>query len=189
MFEVSYNSQHLYTQIVRLQSPAHRSMSEISSQKPIAIWLLICCATVFGMVVLGGVTRLTGSGLSMVEWAPILGALPPLNQTEWQEAFKLYQQYPEFLIKNHYMNLDDFKSIFWFEYSHRLLGRGIGLLFFIPFMFFLVTGKINKTLIPKLIFMFVLGGLQGLMGWYMVKSGLVDNPHVSQYRLAAHMSL
>ncbi len=164
-------------------------MSETSSQKPIAIWLLICCATVFSMVVLGGVTRLSGSGLSMVEWAPIQGALPPLNQTEWQEAFKLYQQYPEFLIKNHYMELDDFKSIFWFEYSHRLLGRGIGLLFFIPFMFFLVTGKIQKTLTPKLVFMFVLGGLQGLMGWYMVKSGLVDNPHVSQYRLTAHMSL
>ena len=164
-------------------------MTDTPSQKPIAIWLLICCATVFGMVVLGGVTRLTGSGLSMVEWAPIMGTLPPLNTAEWNEAFRLYQQYPEFQLKNFAMNLDDFKSIFWFEYAHRLLGRTIGLLFFIPFMFFLFTGKIQKSLTPKLIAMFVLGGLQGLMGWYMVKSGLVNDPHVSQYRLTAHLSL
>jgi cytochrome c oxidase assembly protein subunit 15 len=164
-------------------------MTDTPSQKPIAIWLLVCCATVFGMVVLGGVTRLTGSGLSMVEWAPIMGALPPLNQAEWNEAFRLYQQYPEFQLKNFSMNLDDFKSIFWFEYSHRLLGRAIGLMFFIPFMFFLFTGRIQKTLTPKLIAMFILGGLQGLMGWYMVKSGLVNDPHVSQYRLTAHLSL
>ena len=160
-----------------------------SSNKLIAIWLLICCATVFGMVVLGGVTRLTGSGLSMVQWAPIMGILPPLNLTEWQEAFNLYQQFPEFQLKNFHMSLDDFKSIFWFEYAHRLLGRGIGVLFFLPFLYFFFTGKVNKSLTPKLLFMFVLGGLQGLMGWYMVKSGLVNDPHVSQYRLTAHLSL
>jgi cytochrome c oxidase assembly protein subunit 15 len=141
------------------------------------------------MIILGGVTRLTGSGLSMVEWAPIMGILPPLNETEWQEAFLLYQQYPEYQLKNFHMSVHDFKSIFWFEYGHRLLGRSIGVIFLLPFLYFLFRGKIEKTLRPKLIAMFVLGGLQGLMGWYMVKSGLVNDPHVSQYRLTAHLGL
>lgn len=166
-----------------------QSLTASDSDKAIAIWLLICCATVFSMVVLGGVTRLTGSGLSMVQWAPIMGILPPLNQQAWQETFNLYQQFPEFQIKNFHMTLDDFKSIFWFEYAHRLLGRGIGIIFFLPFLFFFFTRKVNKSLTPKLLTMFVLGGLQGLMGWYMVKSGLVDDPHVSQYRLTAHLTL
>lgn len=157
--------------------------------KPIAIWLIACCVIVFGMIILGGVTRLTGSGLSMVEWAPIMGILPPMNLGEWQRAFDLYQQYPEYQIKNYGMSLDDFKSIFWFEYGHRLLGRSIGIIFLLPFLFFLIKGMIDKSLIPKLIAMFILGGLQGLMGWYMVKSGLVNDPHVSQYRLTAHLSL
>ena len=159
------------------------------NHKAIAIWLLVCCATIFGMIILGGVTRLTGSGLSMVEWAPILGILPPLNQAEWQETFLLYQQFPEYQLKNFNMSLDEFKSIFWFEYGHRLLGRSIGVIFLLPFLFFLFRGKIEKSLTPKLIIMFVLGGLQGLMGWYMVKSGLVNDPHVSQYRLTAHLGL
>ena len=157
--------------------------------KAIAIWLLSCCAVIFGMIILGGVTRLTGSGLSMVEWAPIMGILPPLNQAEWQETFLLYQQFPEYQLKNFHMSLEDFKSIFWFEYGHRLLGRSIGMIFLLPFLFFLFSGKIEKALTPKLIIMFVLGGLQGLMGWYMVKSGLVNDPHVSQYRLTAHLGL
>jgi cytochrome c oxidase assembly protein subunit 15 len=160
-----------------------------TDQKAIAIWLLTCCAVIFGMIILGGVTRLTGSGLSMVEWAPIMGILPPLNQAEWQETFLLYQQFPEFQLKNFHMSLHDFKSIFWFEYGHRLLGRSIGIIFLLPFLFFLFRGKIEKALTPKLITMFVLGGLQGLMGWYMVKSGLVNDPHVSQYRLTAHLGL
>ena len=160
-----------------------------TNHKAIAIWLLACCAIIFGMITLGGVTRLTGSGLSMVEWAPIMGILPPLNQTEWQETFLLYQQFPEYQLKNFHMSLDDFKSIFWFEYGHRLLGRSIGIIFLLPFLFFLFRGKIERTLTPKLITMFVLGGLQGLMGWYMVKSGLVNDPHVSQYRLTAHLGL
>jgi len=158
------------------------------NHKAIAIWLLVCCATIFGMIILGGVTRLTGSGLSMVEWAPILGILPPLNQAEWQETFLLYQQFPEYQLKNFNMSLADFKSIFWFEYGHRLLGRSIGLIFLLPFLFFLFRGKIEKALTPKLITLFVLGGLQGLMGWYMVKSGLVNDPHVSQYRLTINGS-
>jgi len=160
-----------------------------TNQKSIAIWLLACCATIFAMIILGGVTRLTGSGLSMVEWKPIMGILPPLNQDAWEETFLLYQQYPEYKLRNFGMSLGDFKSIFWFEYGHRLLGRSIGIIFLLPFLYFLIKGKITKALSPKLIAMFVLGGLQGLMGWYMVKSGLVNDPHVSQYRLTAHLSL
>ena len=158
-------------------------------EKSIAIWLLICCATIFGMVVLGGVTRLTGSGLSMVDWATIMGILPPLTDAEWQQTFEMYKQYPEYQKINYQMDVEGFKSIFWFEYAHRILGRLIGVLFFFPMVYFIATKKVSRSLMPKLIAMFILGGLQGLMGWYMVKSGLVDNPHVSQYRLTAHLGL
>ena len=139
------------------------------------------------MVILGGVTRLTGSGLSMVNWHPVQGVLPPLNVQAWNKAFKDYQQSPEYKKINSAMGVEEFKSIFWFEYAHRLLGRTIGLVFLLPFIYFWVTGRIKPGLAPKLIVMFVLGGLQGLLGWYMVKSGLVNNPHVSQYRLTAHL--
>jgi heme a synthase len=164
-------------------------MTSSNNQRIMAIWLFICCATIFSMVILGGVTRLTGSGLSMVEWAPLMGILPPLSQTEWLETFTLYKSSPEFKLINFAMDLNGFKSIFWFEYSHRVLGRFIGILFFFPMVFFFFKGWVSASLKPKLIAMFILGGLQGLMGWYMVKSGLVNNPHVSQYRLTAHLSL
>ena len=159
------------------------------NQKPVAIWLVLCCAVVFAMIILGGVTRLTGSGLSMVQWKPIMGILPPLDQAGWERTFGLYQQYPEFKQINHTMSLGEFKSIFWLEYAHRLLGRSIGIIFLLPYLYFLLRKQIGKALSPKLLGMFALGGLQGLMGWYMVKSGLVDNPHVSQYRLTAHLML
>jgi cytochrome c oxidase assembly protein subunit 15 len=155
----------------------------------IAAWLFVCCLMVYAMVILGGVTRLTGSGLSMVEWDPIFGILPPLDQASWDETFALYQQSPEYQKINIGMDLAGFKQIYWFEYSHRVLGRTIGTVFLLPFLFFLVKGWVQRPLIPKLLAMFVLGGLQGLLGWYMVKSGLVDNPHVSQYRLTAHLGL
>ena len=155
----------------------------------IASWLFMCCLMVYGMVVLGGVTRLTGSGLSMVEWDPIFGIIPPLDAAAWNEAFELYKQSPEYLKINIGMELDGFKNIYWFEYAHRVLGRAIGTVFLLPFLFFLARGWINRALVPKLTGMFVLGGLQGLLGWYMVKSGLVDNPHVSQYRLTAHLGM
>jgi cytochrome c oxidase assembly protein subunit 15 len=158
-------------------------------QKAIALWLLVCCATVFAMVVLGGATRLTGSGLSMVKWEPITGVLPPLSQEQWTEVFELYQQFPEYKAKNFGMSLGEFKSIFWWEYAHRLLGRLIGILFFAPLIFFVVTGGVSRSLVPKLVLLFLLGGLQGLLGWYMVKSGLARDPHVSQYRLTAHLGL
>jgi len=155
----------------------------------IALWLFICCAMVFSMVILGGVTRLTGSGLSMVEWDPIFGIVPPLDEQTWNETFELYKQSPEYQKINIGMDLDGFKNIYWFEYAHRVLGRTIGTVFLLPFLFFLAKGWISRPLVPKLVIMFVLGGLQGLLGWYMVKSGLVDNPHVSQYRLTAHLGL
>jgi cytochrome c oxidase assembly protein subunit 15 len=165
---------------------AHRGFA---ARKAIAAWLLIVCALIFAMVVLGGVTRLTGSGLSMVEWEPIVGILPPLNQAEWNEALEMYRQSPEYHKINQGMDLAGFKGIFWLEYAHRVLGRLIGIAFLIPLLVFLVRRQIPGRLTPQLVAMFVLGGLQGLMGWYMVKSGLVDNPHVSQYRLTAHLLL
>jgi cytochrome c oxidase assembly protein subunit 15 len=158
-------------------------------QKPIAIWLLACCALVFAMVVVGGVTRLTDSGLSIVEWQPIVGTMPPLGQKDWDELFEKYHQTPQYKKVNLGMSLDEFKGIFWWEYFHRLLGRLIGLAFFIPFLYFVVKRAIDRPLGLKLTGIFLLGGLQGAMGWYMVKSGLVDNPHVSQYRLTAHLGL
>jgi cytochrome c oxidase assembly protein subunit 15 len=159
------------------------------NDRQLAVWLLVCCALIFAMVVLGGVTRLTGSGLSMVEWDPVFGFVPPLDQASWDAIFDLYKQSPEYNKINVGMDLEGFKKIYWFEFSHRLLGRAIGIVFLLPFLFFLVTGRIRRSLTPKLVIMFVLGGLQGVLGWYMVMSGLVDNPHVSQYRLAAHLVL
>ena len=159
------------------------------NDRRVAIWLLVCCALVFAMVILGGVTRLTGSGLSMVEWDPIFGFIPPLDQAEWERVFSLYQASPEYQKINAGMDLAGFKNIYWFEFAHRVLGRAIGTVFLLPFLFFLAKGMLRRSLVPKLVVMFVLGGLQGLLGWYMVKSGLVDNPHVSQYRLTAHLTL
>ena len=164
-------------------------MTSTKHPKIIALWLFICCATIYSMVVLGGATRLTGSGLSMVQWEPIMGSLPPMTESQWLEKFEQYKQFPEFKVKNPTMDLDAFKSIFWFEYSHRLLGRLIGIIFFFPMVFFFYKGWVSSSLKPRLIAMFILGGLQGLLGWYMVKSGLVNNPDVSQYRLAAHLGL
>lgn len=153
----------------------------------VVTWLFICAIMIFVMVVLGGVTRLTHSGLSMVEWKPATGFLPPMTELVWQDTFEKYQQYPEFKIKNPDMDLAGFKSIFWLEFIHRIWGRSIGIVFFVPFMFFLLKKKLDRKLIPKLITMFILGGLQGLLGWFMVKSGLSDRPDVSQYRLTAHL--
>ena len=158
-------------------------------QKSIGIWLLACCALVFAMVVVGGVTRLTNSGLSIVEWQPIVGTVPPLSDKDWDEVFEKYHQTPQYKKVNRGMSLDEFKGIFWWEYFHRLLGRVIGLAFFVPFVYFLARKAIDRPLGFKLAGIFLLGGLQGAMGWYMVKSGLVDNPHVSQYRLTAHLGL
>jgi len=155
----------------------------------VAAWLFICCALVFAMIVVGGVTRLTHSGLSIVEWQPIVGTIPPLSDADWQAAFAKYQQTPEYRQVNHAMTVAEFKPIFWLEYSHRLLGRAIGAVFLLPLLVFAVRRRIPSGLGWKLAIIFVLGGLQGAMGWYMVKSGLVDDPRVSQFRLTAHLGL
>ncbi len=155
----------------------------------VAVWLFVCCALVFAMVVVGGVTRLTGSGLSIVEWQPIVGTLPPLSDIEWQQTFEKYQQTPQYRLINQGMTLAGFKRIFWWEYIHRLLGRLIGAVFFVPLLWFVVRREIPKGYAWRLAGIFVLGGLQGAMGWYMVKSGLVDDPRVSQFRLTAHLGL
>jgi cytochrome c oxidase assembly protein subunit 15 len=159
------------------------------NDRKVAAWLLFCAAVVLGMILLGGVTRLTNSGLSMVEWKPLLGVVPPLSEQAWQETFDKYRQFPEYQKVNRGMSLGDFKSIFLFEYLHRLLGRLIGVLFLLPLLYFAWRGWLRRGLTPRLVVLFFLGGCQGLLGWYMVKSGLVDNPRVSQYRLTAHLGL
>jgi len=157
--------------------------------RSIALWLLCCAFLVFVMVVIGGITRLTRSGLSIVEWAPIVGALPPMNDFQWQEAFSKYKQTPEYRLVNFGMTLEAFKGIFWWEYGHRLLGRLIGIAFLVPFLWFLLKRALDRKLAWKLLTLFVLGGLQGAMGWYMVQSGLVDDPRVSHLRLSMHLGL
>ena len=153
------------------------------------VWLLITCATIFIMVLVGGVTRLTGSGLSMVDWQPIMGVLPPLDEGDWQALFLAYQQFPEYQLYNRHMDLEGFKQIFYWEYVHRILGRVIGLLFFVPMCALWVSKRLDAWIKPHLVVALILGGLQGLMGWYMVQSGLVDDARVSHYRLAAHLLL
>jgi len=160
-----------------------------SSDKQIALWLMGCCMLIGLMVVVGGVTRLTHSGLSMTEWQPLIGAIPPLNETQWDAVFRAYQRTPEYLEVNRGMTMAEFKGIFWWEYVHRLLGRSIGAAFLLPFLYFLVRRKIGTPLAGRFAGIFLLGALQGGLGWYMVKSGLVNDPHVSQYRLTAHLGL
>ncbi|NQV58500.1 MAG: COX15/CtaA family protein [Alphaproteobacteria bacterium] len=155
----------------------------------VAAWLLLLAAMVTAMVMLGGATRLTHSGLSMVQWQPLMGILPPRGEAAWQETFEKYKQYPEYQKINRGMSLSEFKDIFYYEYSHRVLGRSIGLVFAVPFLWFLLTGRIERRRRKALLGLFLLGGLQGLIGWWMVKSGLVDRPDVSHYRLTVHFGV
>jgi len=159
------------------------------SHRALIAWLLACCALVFAMVVVGGVTRLTHSGLSITEWQPIVGTLPPLDASDWNEAFSKYQATPQFRDVNRAMTLPEFKRIFWWEYFHRLLGRMIGVAFLAPYLWFLVRGRIPRPYAWPLAGIFLLGGMQGAVGWLMVQSGLVDDPRVSQFRLTAHLGL
>ncbi len=160
-----------------------------SEYRGVAVWLIACCALVFAIVVLGGLTRLTHSGLSIVEWQPIVGTVPPVNDAQWQEMFAKYRETPEYRKVNAGMSLAEFKGIFWLEYFHRLLGRLIGLAFLVPFIYFLVRRRLGRALTARLAIIFALGALQGVVGWLMVKSGLVDDPRVSAHRLALHLAL
>ena len=158
-------------------------------RKAIATWLLVCCGFVLAMLVVGGLTRLTNSGLSMVEWKPITGVIPPLSEAAWQQAFDQYKQYPEFKLVHFHFDLEDFKRIYWFEFSHRLLGRLTGLVFAVPLAVFALRRAIPGALGLRLVGLLLLGGFQGFVGWWMVKSGLADRPDVSALRLATHLGL
>lgn len=157
--------------------------------RPIAIWLFTIAFMVLTMAVIGAITRLTESGLSIAEWKPLIGAIPPMSEAEWHRVFDLYKQTPEFIQKNSWMVLADFKTIFFWEWLHRLWGRLIGLAYALPLLFFWVRGMIPAGYKAKLVIGLLLGGAQGVMGWYMVKSGLIDRPSVSHFRLAAHLGL
>ena len=162
---------------------------QISARPAVRWWLYFIAALVFAMVIVGGATRLTDSGLSITEWKPLLGAIPPLGQADWLAAFEKYKTIPEYEHINKGMSLAQFQFIYWWEWSHRFLGRFIGVAFAVPMIFFWATGRLEAKLKPRVFVLFILGGLQGGLGWYMVKSGLVDRVDVSQYRLAAHLTL
>ena len=155
----------------------------------VRLWLYAMAFLVFCMVIVGGATRLTDSGLSITEWRPLLGVIPPMNEADWLAAFEKYKLIPEYQIQNRGMPLSEFKFIYWWEWAHRFLGRFIGLAFALPLIFFTFTRRIDRALWPRLFALFILGGAQGALGWYMVASGLVDRVDVSQYRLAAHLTL
>lgn len=158
-------------------------------RRAVAAWLFLCAALVFLAVVVGGATRLTRSGLSIVEWQPFVGAIPPLSEADWQALFARYRETPEFRHVNFDMTLEGFKRIFWWEYAHRLLGRVIGLVFLVPYLWFLLKGRLERGLAWQLGGIFLLGAAQGALGWFMVKSGLVDDPKVSHLRLTSHLGL
>ncbi len=160
-----------------------------AAHKKLILWLHICCFMIFAMAVIGAVTRLTESGLSITEWKPITGALPPLNEQAWQKAFALYQASPEFEKKHFWMDLAAFKKIYFWEWLHRLWGRLIGVVFALPLLYFWARRQIPPGYGVKFLGALALGGAQGFMGWYMVQSGLVDRPSVSHFRLAAHLGL
>jgi heme a synthase len=160
-----------------------------SRRRPIRIWLWSIAGMTLLTLIVGGVTRLTQSGLSIVDWAPLMGVIPPLTEAQWQEAFDAYRAYPEYLELRRGMTLDEFKFIFFWEYLHRMVARAIGLVFLVPFLFFAVKGWLTRPLAWRALLLFGLGAAQGAMGWFMVASGLVDMPRVSHYRLAAHLSL
>jgi len=162
---------------------------ETPRNRAVAMWLLVCAAMIFVMVALGGLTRLTESGLSITQWQPVSGILPPLSATEWQAAFDAYKQIPQYDAVHAGMTLAQFKTIYFWEWFHRLWGRLIGVVFLLPFLYFLLRRKIPPSLAPRLMLLFLLGAFQGALGWWMVESGLESRIEVSQYRLAAHLAM
>ena len=193
MFEKS--SKQVVTEQLTYAEPARgmssylpQTVSETASRQ-IGWWLVSVSVLLTVLVLVGGATRLTDSGLSIVEWKPVTGIVPPLSQEHWLEEFEKYKNIPEYEEINYGMSLDEFKTIFWWEWGHRFIARMLGFAFFIPFVFFLVKRRVSKELFPKLVTMFVLGGAQGALGWFMVMSGLSERVDVSQYRLVAHLGL
>jgi heme a synthase len=162
---------------------------DLKRQRPVAVWLLVCAGMVFAVLVVGGITRLTHSGLSIVEWRPLVGALPPFTHKAWEALFASYRATPEFQRVNSDMTLDGFKHIFWWEYAHRLMGRLTAIVFLLPLLWFLKSRRISRPLAWRLTAIFLIGALQGALGWYMVTSGLVADPRVSQFRLTAHLGV
>lgn len=160
----------------------------MKDHKKVTYWLITGCILIFIMVVVGGITRLTHSGLSISNYKLISGTIPPMNELEWNEAFDLYKQYPEYQKLNSSFTLEDFKDIYFWEWLHRVIGRFIGIVFIVPFLYFLVRKQLTPSTIRKCIVLLFLGGFQGFLGWYMVKSGLVDMPDVNHYRLAMHLT-
>ncbi|MDE2134012.1 MAG: COX15/CtaA family protein [Alphaproteobacteria bacterium] len=160
-----------------------------SGRRAAGLWLLAVAALIVAMLAVGGLTRLTGSGLSITQWDPIVGAIPPLGDAAWHDAFAKYQQIPQYRLENHGMSLEGFKAIFWWEWAHRFLGRAIGCVFFVPFVWFAWSGAIGRKDWPRMVLLLALGGLQGFVGWWMVESGLETRVSVSQYRLAIHLGV
>ncbi|PWJ85835.1 cytochrome c oxidase assembly protein subunit 15 [Pseudaminobacter salicylatoxidans] len=176
------------TAIISPDAPLAIRDRELHNRKLVRNWLYVVLVVLFALIMVGGATRMTGSGLSITEWKPIHGVIPPLNHTEWQEEFEKYQQIPQYEQINKDMTLDEFKGIFWWEWAHRLLARGVGFLVAIPLVFFWLSGRLERGLKPRLAGLLVLGGLQGAVGWWMVASGLTERVSVSQYRLAVHLT-
>ncbi len=166
----------------------YSSLNNKSNNKSLFYWFLILTLMTFLMILIGGLTRLTDSGLSMVDWRPIMGFLPPINHEDWLKVFDQYKKTPEYLIVNKFMNLQDFKYIFWWEWIHRFFARCLGIVFIIPLIIFTIQKKISKKLFYSLLLLFIFGFLQALVGWWMVKSGLESDPYVSSYRLAFHLT-
>jgi cytochrome c oxidase assembly protein subunit 15 len=172
-----------------MPQPARLFATADAAPRAVRIWLLVVALMVIAMILVGGATRMTDSGLSITEWKPIHGAIPPLSVEEWQEEFDKYRQIPEYQLVNKGMSLDEFKVIFWWEWGHRQLGRLIGVAFALPLVAFWIAGMLPRRLKPMLVALLVLGGLQGAIGWWMVASGLVERVDVSQYRLAVHLTM
>ncbi|MGZ6006530.1 MAG: COX15/CtaA family protein [Rhizomicrobium sp.] len=170
-----------------LATTASNSFSK--SRRAVGVWLFTIAAVILAMITVGGLTRITGSGLSITEWNPIMGVIPPISDAAWQDAFSKYQHIPQYVRQNRGMSLAEFKGIFWWEWAHRFLGRLLGVLFFAPFVWFAWVGAIKRAEWPRMLLLFALGGLQGFVGWWMVESGLETRVSVSQYRLAIHLGV
>jgi cytochrome c oxidase assembly protein subunit 15 len=172
------------------QGPIFKEIERIdANRRAVRAWLLVVLLAIFCLVLVGGATRLTDSGLSITEWKPIHGVIPPLSAAEWDEEFRLYQQIPEYSQINKGMSVEAFKTIFWWEWAHRLIARSIGLIFAVPLLFFWGTGRLERRLKLPLLGILALGGVQGAIGWWMVASGLTKRVDVSQYRLAVHLTV